>query len=152
MSTRSEIAIQNEDGSIESIYCHSDGYLSYMGVLLNGYYNSFEKAKSIINENDCSALAPTIAESRFYNSWRGENTKAKNFYSEYVFMSELADNIFAEYIYLFKEGQWFVSELKMIEENPKDNYLHCMGYHTKLVPLSDALSKVKKPYPFEEVA
>ena len=151
MSTRSEIAIENADGSIQSIYCHSDGYLSYMGVLLNSYYNSFEKAKSIINENDCSALTTTIEESRFYNSWRGENTQAKTFGNEYSFMEYFQDSIFAEYLYLFKDGQWFVSKLKFLD-NPADNYSHCIGYHTKFVSLSDALSKVNDPYNFEEVA
>ena len=28
MSTRSSIAIKNEDGSIDAIYCHNDGYLT----------------------------------------------------------------------------------------------------------------------------
>ena len=151
MSSRSEIAIQRMDGSIESVYCHSDGYLSYMGVLLNGYYNSLRKARSIINQNDCSMLSTTIEKSRFYNSWRNENTKAKEFMNEYAFMDYFSSNVFAEYIYLFKDGQWFVSELNFVD-NPKDNYSHCLAYHTKFVPLSEALTRVEKPYPFEEVA
>ena len=100
MSTRSEIAIQRMDGSIESVYCHSDGYLSYMGVLLNGYYNSLRKARSIINQkNDCSMLSTTIEKSRFYNSWRNENTKAKEFMNEYAFMDYFSSNVWNIFIY-----------------------------------------------------
>ena len=68
MATRSEIAIENADGSIKSVYCHSDGYIKYLGVMLKKHYNNFDKASSIINENDCSVLKPTIKQSRFYNS------------------------------------------------------------------------------------
>ena len=151
MSTRSEIAVVNEDGSIKSIYCHSDGYIEYMGVLLNNYYNDLEKAKEIINENDCSMLSTTIYKSRFYNSWRGENTKAKEFTDLKDLMNHFRNDIFVEYIYLFKKGLWFVSELKFIK-NPEDNFHRCISYHTKFKPLSHLLSLIDKPYNFEEVA
>ena len=136
MSTRSEIAIQLEDESIKSIYCHSDGYLEYNGLMLQTHYNTFEKAESIINENDCSVLKPTIKESRFYNTWRNDNTKYKQFNNEFLFMDRFGSDIFAEYIYLFKNDKWHFSILKFLD-NPKDNYGHCIGYHTKFVLLKD---------------
>ena len=34
MSTRSNIAIKRKNGTVESIYCHWDGYLSYNGKIL----------------------------------------------------------------------------------------------------------------------
>jgi hypothetical protein len=147
MSTRSEIAIENKDGSISSIYCHSDGYLEYNGQILNNHYNSYELALSIIKQNDCSSLGETIEDSRFYNTWRNEDTKAKIFDSEYHFMCEFGSNIFAEYIYLFKNDRWYVSELKSID-NPQDNYNHYICYHTKFIDLDTALSKL----PLEESA
>lgn len=134
MSTRSEIAIQEADGTIRSIYCHSDGYIKYVGVMLKKYYNNFNKASSIINQNDCSVLKPTIEESRFYNSWRGEDTKAKHFNNEYAFMKYFEKDIFAEYIYLFKDNQWHVSKL-VLADNPDNNYYHCLSYRTQFEPL-----------------
>ena len=68
MATRSEIAIQEADGTIKSIYCHSDGYIKYVGVMLKKYYNNFNKASSIINQNDCSVLKPTIEIVRIKNN------------------------------------------------------------------------------------
>ena len=138
MSTRSEIAVEYSDGSIKSIYCQSDGYLSYNGVILNENYDTRELAESIIDQGDCSILKQTIDESRFYNTWRNENTKAKTFVNEYDFMSHFANDIFAEYLYLFKNGKWFVSSLEWLE-NPSDNYSHCIGYHSKLYVLEEAL-------------
>jgi hypothetical protein len=140
MSTRSEIAIEMEDKSIKSIYCHSDGYLEHNGVLLNRHYGSYDLALSIINENDCSILGETIEKSRFYNTWRDEDTKAREFHNEYHFMTEFGDDIFAEYIYLFKDDKWYVSELKFVKDDEyKDNYHHCIGYHTKFTLLEDLL-------------
>tara|TARA_R100001440_G_scaffold12246_3_gene21592 strand:- start:4324 stop:4782 length:459 start_codon:yes stop_codon:yes gene_type:complete len=130
MATRSEIAIENADGSIKSVYCHSDGYIKYLGVMLKKHYNNFDKASSIINENDCSVLKPTIKQSRFYNSWRGEDTKSKHFPNEYTFMKYFQKDIFAEYIYLFKDDQWHVSKL-IVTDNPNENYYHCLSYRTK---------------------
>tara|TARA_R110002012_G_scaffold60756_1_gene159173 strand:+ start:61 stop:504 length:444 start_codon:yes stop_codon:yes gene_type:complete len=147
MSTRSEIAIENKDCSISSIYCHSDGYLEYNGKILNNHYNSYELALSIIKENDCSSLGETIEDSRFYNTWRAEDTKAKNFDSEYSFMFRFSNDIFAEYIYLFKNDRWYVSELKTID-NPQDNYINYIAYHTEFTPLDIALSNL----PSEEIA
>ena len=38
MSTRSRIAIKQNDGTYKSIYCHSDGYLEHNGYILYNYY------------------------------------------------------------------------------------------------------------------
>lgn len=143
MSTRSEIAIQNADGSISSIYCHWDGYLEGVGSTLNKHYGSYRLGLSIIEQNDCSSLGETIEESCFYNTWRNEDTKSKKFDNEYHFMKAFADDIFAEYIYLFKDNAWYVSECKLVD-NPSDNYSHCIGYHTKFKKLDIALNELKE--------
>ena len=49
MSTRSRIAIKQKDGTYKSIYCHSDGYLEYNGVILNKYYQDETKINLLIN-------------------------------------------------------------------------------------------------------
>ena len=56
MSTRSSIAIKRKDGTVESVYCHSDGYLEYNGVMLNKFYRNPEKINSLINLGDLSFL------------------------------------------------------------------------------------------------
>ena len=45
MSTRSHIGIWNEDGSLDVIYCHWDGYPSYNGAVLLHHYQDPEKCK-----------------------------------------------------------------------------------------------------------
>ena len=40
MGTRSTIAIKNQDGSVTGIYCHWDGYVDHVGVMLKEHYNT----------------------------------------------------------------------------------------------------------------
>ena len=56
MSTRSSIAVKRKDGTIESVYCHSDGYLEYNGIMLDKFYRNQEKINSLINLGDLSFL------------------------------------------------------------------------------------------------
>lgn|SRR5574344_51073 len=56
MSTRSSIGIKRKDGTIECIYCHSDGYLEYNGKLLHDFYKDPNKVSNLINLGDISLL------------------------------------------------------------------------------------------------
>lgn len=60
MATRSRIAIEKEDGSVESIYCHWDGYPSHNGQVLLDFYSDREKAQALIDLGDISSLAPNL--------------------------------------------------------------------------------------------
>jgi hypothetical protein len=110
MSTRSSIALLTKEGEIKSIYSHSDGYPSYMGELLKNNYASTDKVEAILAEGDVSFLAETIEVSRFYNSWRGENTQA-NVWSNQDMWIKWAEDCGLEYLYLFNGYQWIVREI-----------------------------------------
>lgn len=56
MATRSRIAIENQDGTVRSIYCHFDGYPSNNGVLLFENYTTQEKVESLISLGAISFL------------------------------------------------------------------------------------------------
>lgn len=60
MSTRSHIGIRNEDGSLDVIYCHYDGYPSYNGALLLHHYKDPEKIRELIALGDISSLAESV--------------------------------------------------------------------------------------------
>jgi hypothetical protein len=59
MSTRSRIAIENQNGSVTSIYCHFDGYISGVGKLLKNATQSIRKVEELIELGDISALDMT---------------------------------------------------------------------------------------------
>ena len=60
MSTRSLICIQRGKNKYEAIYCHSDGYLTYNGQMLNDHYNDREKVEKLIKLGNISCLNEKI--------------------------------------------------------------------------------------------
>jgi len=61
MATRSRIGIENEDGSVSSIYCHWDGYPSNNGRILVAHYTDREKVKELIALGAISALKENVS-------------------------------------------------------------------------------------------
>ena len=60
MGTRSNIFIENLDGTYTGIYCHWDGYLDYNGVILYQAYQTSEKLQKLIDLGDISSLGAEI--------------------------------------------------------------------------------------------
>ena len=60
MATRSRIAMEQEDGSVLSVYCHSDGYIEYNGFILHTHYQDPEKVKELIALGDLSVLGERV--------------------------------------------------------------------------------------------
>ena len=60
MGTRSTIALEFADGSVEQVYCHWDGYLAYNGQLLAEHYSNPFVLRDLIDLGDISSLKPTI--------------------------------------------------------------------------------------------
>jgi hypothetical protein len=135
VSTRSRVGVLNEDNTIRSIYVHSDGYPSYMGVMLRDNYKSITKIVKMLELGDCSVLqedlgrkhnfderngvygtpsygAPETPMQRgwscFYGRDRGqEDCEAETHKDMSEFISYQSD---AEWLYLYKSGEWLCSE------------------------------------------
>ena len=123
MSTRSTIAILKKDGSVSSIYCHSDGYLSFNGMLLERHYQDAEKVNKLINLGQISSLAEEVDIPKgvkhtfdkratgitiFYGRDRGEKeVDAVNYKS---FEDYASNGDFQQYDYVFDEtkNNWFL--------------------------------------------
>ena len=110
MSTRCLIGILNKDGTVESIYCHHDGYLTGgVGEMLYMHYNTEEKVRELLKQGDMSALAVDPKDCDTFQK-RGEpedrnrsiTQKRRAFYAKYR-----SD---AEYRYLFdiEVGDWYL--------------------------------------------
>ena len=56
MSTRSRIGILNQDGSIESVYHHSDGYPCWLGVVLKRHFSNSLKVRDLMEGGDISCI------------------------------------------------------------------------------------------------
>lgn len=119
MSTRSTIAVVRADGTVKSVYCHSDGYLSYNGNMLLKHYNSQELAELVTSCGDlsflCERYAP-VGEHSFnkpergttivYSRDRGETDAVGSVF--WNFDMYQFENDVQGYDYIFKDGAWHV--------------------------------------------
>ena len=121
MATRSTIALEFADGTVQQVYCHWDGYLEHNGKILQEHYSDPFKLRELIDLGDLSSLAPSIGsqhafgkapegECTFYGRDRNESgCGAKRFkdYEDYV-----ANHQYEEYEYILRacggEAVWFV--------------------------------------------
>jgi hypothetical protein len=118
MATRSRIAIENQDGTVDSIYCHWDGYLEGVGKTLFNHYDR-EKLEKLLELGDLSSLEETLEYTIAYHRDRGEDLHFKTFKD----IEDLFTNGFnstEEFIYcLNKDGVWLMGR----DESPMIDYL-----------------------------
>lgn len=60
MSTRANVGVLQDDGTVKVIYSHWDGYPDYLLKTLKNYYNSLEKVTALINLGDASYIGRYI--------------------------------------------------------------------------------------------
>ena len=132
MGTRSTIALEFADGTVEQVYCHWDGYLAYNGKMLLEHYSDPFKLRDLIDLGDISSLKPTIGTKHafsqfevpmdgeaydklygdmttFYGRDRGETgVDSKKFVD---FQDYLVRHQYEEYEYILrKDGNWYVKQ------------------------------------------
>lgn len=97
MSTRSAIARQNPDGSVDVIFCHWDGYLTGVGLELVGHYSTKSKLDRLIELGNISTLEDTIEATGAQN--KGSFYPAEHHESLADFQESLVDSMI-EYLYV----------------------------------------------------
>ena len=135
MGTRSTIALEFADGSVEQVYCHWDGYLAYNGQILQKHYINPFVLRDLIDLGDISSLKSTIGTKHafshfdtemkqedydalyrdmttFYGRDRGETGTDKKSFVD--FQDYLAHHQYEEYDYILRnvngKATWFVSD------------------------------------------
>jgi len=120
MATRSRIGIENADGSVQSVYCHWDGYPSNNGQILHDHYQDRDKVEKLIALGSISSLDkeidapeghtfenPASGVTVAYHRDRGETHSVKNNISSKAFFMQDIE----EYGYLFtKENKWVIKD------------------------------------------
>jgi hypothetical protein len=110
MGTRSTIALEFADGTVEQVYCHWDGYLSHNGRILQAHYMDPFKLRDLINLGGFSSLCATVdATAETAYTQRGEELCVNKFKD----LKDYYENCQGEeydYILSPKDGkaQWYV--------------------------------------------
>ena len=145
MSTRSYICMKIDDDKYKTIYCHSDGYLTYNGAMLLDHYSDKAKVEKLLDLGNISVLYeniepdPTKPHSFDYDKRqegvvvaygrdRGEERQEAKILS---FEQLTDDQSWIEYIYIFDDNKWKYldypfSEIKDVKED-LDNKFKSMG-------------------------
>ena len=116
MSTRSNIAIKRKNGTVDSIYCHWDGYLSYNGKILLEHYQDVNKINKLIELGDISSLNKEVEPTKehtydnpqegvtiAYKRDRGEDNADKRVWNSLTEYFRNVDTLWIEYIYVYDE-------------------------------------------------
>ncbi len=79
MATRSTIALEFADGTVQQVYCHWDGYLDNNGAILQEHYSNPFILRDLIDLGAISSLRPTIGTKHAFSSFEsaGELTNAE---------------------------------------------------------------------------
>jgi hypothetical protein len=130
MGTRSTIALEFADGTVQQVYCHWDGYLDNNGKILAEHYSDPFKLRDLIDLGDLSSLRPEVGSGHpfsqfdttmtteqfdalygnmctFYGRDRKESGTGAKKFKDYV---DYVDNHqYEEYEYILrKDGIWYV--------------------------------------------
>lgn len=118
MATNTTIAI-NIKGSYKTIYCHNDGYPSYMYPMLRDWYGTEERATALVSFGDASFIAKRLTPSQdsghsfdhpeedvciFYHRDRSELWR----YNAPTLMTREETLKSQYYVYVFEDGEWHV--------------------------------------------
>jgi hypothetical protein len=121
MGTRSRIAIENADGTVESIYCHWDGYPEHNGELLLENYQDEPKVRALIALGDLSSLDKRVAPEPTevhsfdnkadgvcvaYGRDRGEEDVGKKTHANIGELLDHCGEAWEEWVYIYRNGQW----------------------------------------------
>ena len=122
MGTRSTIALEFADGTVQQVYCHWDGYLSHNGKILHESYSDPFKLQRLLDLGGISSLDKEIGTQHnfsdrlegvttFYTRDRGESLTIEKFAS---FADYVENHQYEEFEYILRQvdgkAVWFVSE------------------------------------------
>jgi hypothetical protein len=109
MATRSTIALEFADGTVQQVYCHFDGYLEGVGAELWRAYTDPFALQKLIEGGDMSSIGEPYSN-------RGEDCPAQKFTD---FADYQANGQWEEYNYILRQvdgkAQWTVNGMTFEE-------------------------------------
>lgn len=102
MSTRSMIAVIDNDDHVHAIYCHFDGYIEGVGATLVECWNSKSLAMSLIMGGNLRALGVNTSDN---DKFDGEPFVSYDSFDD--FLSDMKDSD-CEYLYVYTNDRWIV--------------------------------------------
>lgn len=123
MATRSRIGIEDDDGSIRSVYVHNDGYIAGVGATLHEHYQDRAKVEELLKLGSLSCLGTTTAGRPFdsaydrtrtvaYHRDRGESLREPTRSADRLAYRLDGNRSGADFLYLLdRNGSWQVRDM-----------------------------------------
>jgi hypothetical protein len=93
--------MENSDGTVDYVYCHSDGYVAGVGKGLVSKTRSETRRLIAMGDQTCLGIS--------YKEWRDEDCPAKRLASRQAYLGELGGS-WCEFGYLLtKTGTWLMA-------------------------------------------
>ena len=111
MGTRSTIALEFADGTVQAVYCHWDGYLAHNGQILLKHYSDPFKLRDLIDLGGFSSLEATVeGTATTAYTQRGEDLDIQKFKDIEDYYANVSGE---EYDYILSmnwegKAQWYV--------------------------------------------
>ncbi len=115
MSTRSEIARINSDGTVNEMYCHFDGYFSGVGKDLISLCNNQKKVNLLFSSSNIEEGIDEVSEA-LENSIEEEEI-TPNYSSIDDFVNHYKDDVFIEFLYIWIPGYKNIPPKEKIENH-----------------------------------
>ena len=131
MATRSTIALEYADGTVDQVYCHWDGYIEHNGKILFEHYKDPFKVQQLMDLGDVSSLNINIGRQHAFSPFEGDKADheaamaegATTFYGRdrgetgvnarrfKDFEDYKANHQYEEYEYILRcDGNWYVCQ------------------------------------------
>ena len=116
MGTRSTIALEYADGTVQQVYCNWDGYLAHNGQILQKHYINPFVLRDLIDMGDISSLGKIVGTKHPFSPHEGDTQKAlyeaaqaqgaTTFYGRDRGETGTSARKFKDYEHFLIDGQW----------------------------------------------
>lgn len=121
-----QIAVEDANGTVRSVYCHHDGYVTGVGTVLVQSYSTSERVEKLLSLGALSSVGELLEQIPnemvavllriphpsgcvAYHRDRGEDYRPPQKWNS---ADKLADyvqkNFLGDYVYVFRDGNWYV--------------------------------------------
>jgi len=112
------IGLENQDGSIEGVYCYQNGEPEVSGLVLFEYYSLPERIEDLVSHGDLVCLGKELNECEFYIDDRGESDEDAgsinhDSYEEFINFYRSSG---CDHFYIFRDNSWLYSSIQNPEQ------------------------------------
>ena len=122
MGTRSMVFYKKEDGTLKGSYFHFDGYVEYMGVTLLKHYDSYDKAKALVDFSPANSGIDDSIEKMIEGGVAYKDVDKHYHFDSIESLSRAlksGEHSIIEFVYLFdkESNSWAFTALEYIDES-----------------------------------